>query len=124
MKRPAMKFPANTRCGGRPMQSRRSIVPTDVAAGEYLLQIEDPLRQQDERGNPFLAYAGKHVVSAYEAGHLAGMEQAAVIADRLEREKERDSEAAEFADHRQQNWNYATGARLVANAIRAAKEGV
>ncbi len=73
-------------------------MPTDAAAGEYLLQIEDPLRQQDERGNPFLAYAGKHVVSAYEAGRLAGMEQAAVILDAI----------AEYG---------------AATAIRAAKEG-
>jgi len=34
-------------------------------------------------------------------------------------EYEQSAEKGEYADHRQQNWNYATGARLVANAIRA-----
>lgn len=52
----------------------------DVTPSGYLNSIDDPIRQHDARGNPFLAYTGQHVVNAFKAGHHAGMEAAAVIA--------------------------------------------
>lgn len=40
-------------------------------AGEHLNNIEDPMRNVDERGGPYLSYCAQHVVDAFKAGTLA-----------------------------------------------------
>lgn len=56
-----------------------------------------------------------------ENARSEALEEAEMAVRNLEREHEKQAESAEYADHRQQNWNYATGANLAANAIRALK---
>lgn len=79
----------------------------------------------DYLGDPFIRaglHDGHSLVQAFQAvidaERAETLERAAKVAGDMSVEWERSAEKAEYADHRQQDWNYATGARLVGHAIR------
>jgi len=102
-------------------QGIRDSLITFWGAGSHAARLDQqaPPQAFDREAGRLLAVIQEHIAVA----EARGMEKAAKIADAKEHEHEISAERDEYADHRHQNWNYATGARLVATAIRAALNG-
>ncbi len=55
-----------------------------VRAMEHLNSIDDPVRQQDSRGNPFLLYTGQQITDAFKAGAALSADSTTIEAAALE----------------------------------------